>query len=807
MNEAKYSVLLFSSDIRQIRASELRQYIQSGRKVYLLAFDDPQELLEDPILHEAHKKELLQVSIVRYAPEWERVWAVIEDGKVKVNHSQLLDYLDQNSAFNKGQYELEHAYSRGHYIVKAGAGTGKTTTMINRIMFLKHMQGDLDLRSIVMITFTNEAAANMRSKLLEKIKNYYDLTKDKKYLEWMEEAGRMFIGTIHSFAREFLVTEGQTLGFSRSMEVRSYKHERRRLIEKYIDQFSVECPEIYERFRHIPHYQIIRSFIAMIEQLHNKSVSVEAIGQLHFGADSHGFHEFADYVIKHVIRELDEQKKTEETLEISDLISRLASLKNLSSDQLRLSIRYLFVDEFQDTDESQAAFISWLAEKYGCQLFVVGDVKQSIYRFRGADYTAFLQLQQQLETVNQVYKEYSLQKNYRSSPTLLTQLNALFQKWTKVVEKFPFDDTDKLIPAKEEGCKKEEKGLVALDMGDAALKRLLRCLYQKDVAILVRSNREVLEMVDRVENMGFFCEATMSGTFYRSLPVREFYLLIRRFTHPYVPKDRYLFHQSSYGENELTIAKVLSAYTPETPFILDLLQTFDNMERWECQWNTSSALAVLQNIIDEVRPHEVFRLRYYNQLRSRFPDGDVEMHRKEAIAKMKEYKMNLDRLIFFIKKEFGDFHASFYDLEKFLAIKMATDASENELKITRGVNHRIKVMTVHKAKGLEFDYVLMPLTRHPFIKQGKTDVMLISDRAQWKLGYSIHWDDMEFENNYYNEYAGSEKKELIGEETRLLYVALTRARKAVYVNSSSPMNPYQAQCWSDLLESGEMLVV
>ncbi len=48
---------------------------------------------------------------------------------------------------------------------------------------------------------------------------------------------------------------------------------------------------------------------------------------------------------------------------------------------------------------------------------------------------------------------------------------------------------------------------------------------------------------------------------------------------------------------------------------------------------------------------------------------------------------------------------------------------------------------------------------------------------------------------------------MIGEEVRLLYVALTRARKAVYVNSSSQMNPYQAQCWSDLLESGEMLVV
>ena len=802
MNGPNYSLLIFSSKIDPTTKNQLHHYLRQGIKIFFCTFDETEGLVHDPFLAEAKQKELLYIIEVRYVEEWDNKRVVIEDGNVK--DSRLLSFLDQNSVFNKEQYKLEHTTDVGHCIVKAGAGTGKTTTMINRIMFLKHMHPTLDMQSIVMITFTNDAATHMRTKLLTKLKYYYDITKDKIYLEWMEEVGQIFIGTIHAFAREFLVTEGRILGFSRSMQIRSYKYERKKLIEKYIDQYSKQYPEKFERYKQIYHYQLVQSFVEIIEQIQNKSIPSDHIPLVHFGHDPIEFFQFVKYVITHVTKELEQQKQLHETMEISDLISRLSLLRNLPTNQLNMSIHYLFVDEFQDTDESQVAFVSWLVETYKCQLFAVGDIKQSIYRFRGADYTAFEQLKQLLSNSIQQYNEFSLQKNYRSSAKLLNHFNTLFQKWTDVVDIFQFNETDHLLPVQEGN---EGDGLVTLHIDRTTLKYLLRRLYNEDVAVLVRSNREVFEMVQRIESLGFFCEAAISGSFYRSLPVREFYLLIRRFTHPHVPKDRYLFHLSSYGQHEVKISTILSSYQPERAFILDLLESRDRMDKWEKTFQTTSAINALQYIIEKIQPHEVYRVRYYQQLRQRFPEGNIEMQQKEAISKMKEYKMNLDRLIYLIKKELGDVQATLYDLEKFLSIKIATDTTENELKLEENVEHRIKVMTVHKAKGLEFDYVLLPITSGALIKQGRSDFILLPDGGTWKMGYSISWGQNEVRNDIYEQNVKAEKEETIGEEARLLYVALTRAKKSVYADGSPQMKRHNVQSWGDLLESGEMLGV
>lgn len=798
--DAKYSIMWFCLDMNENVIEDIQAYIRQGKKVYFLSFDGIEGLLQNTILSEAKAKGLFYPYLVQFSEEWSHHSILNVDGEGI--DPTLMEFFEDNSTFNKDQFYLEHNIDASHLVVKAGAGTGKTTTMINRIMFLKHHNATINLGSVVMITFTNEASTNMRTKLLEKLKAYYDLTKNIKYLEWMEEINSMFIGTIHSFAKEFLTVEGQKLGYSRSMEIRSFRHDQRKLIEKYIDLFSTKQPEIYHSFRFIPHYKIVKSFMEIIEKLNNKSLSEESIKSLDYGRDQKGLSEFTSYVINQVKSELSRIKKEEHTLEISDLISQLGDLSSIGENVLKLEIKYLFVDEFQDTDESQVTFVVWLVQKYRSFLFAVGDVKQSIYRFRGADYTAFEQLKEQLSEMNQTSDEFSLSKNYRSEQTLIRHFNRLFEKWSRRIDKFDYNKTDKLKPV----LHGSENGLVTLTLDDENLKHLLKRLYKQDIAVLVRSNLQVKTMVEKIESLGYFCNATVAGSFYRSISVREFYLLIRSITHSQVPKDQYLFHQSSYGENELTIASVLNSFSNERPFILDMLKPYDFHNKGTTIDKSLASIEILQKIIETIKPHEIYRNRYYQGLRTRFPHENRLMQQEESIAKMKEYKVNLERLVFLLKKEFGHFQATIYDFEKFLSIKMATDSIENEWRLESNESHRIKVMTVHKAKGLEFDYVIMPMTNSQFIKSGKTDVLLIEDNG-WKLGYSINWNDDEIKNNHFSTYASSEKVETIAEEARLLYVALTRAKKGVFAHSNSLMNQFAIESWSDLLESGELLNV
>jgi len=125
----------------------------------------------------------------------------------------LYEYICEKSRFNRQQYEAEHENVDAHIIVSAGAGTGKTTVMIQRLLFLKHTNPTLSFSEMVFITFTNEAAVHMRRKSAEKLMDYFKITGQKRYLEWIEESQNLHVSTIHSFAKRFLETAGPELGF------------------------------------------------------------------------------------------------------------------------------------------------------------------------------------------------------------------------------------------------------------------------------------------------------------------------------------------------------------------------------------------------------------------------------------------------------------------------------------------------------------------------------------------------------------------------------------------------------------------
>lgn len=139
-----------------------------------------------------------------------------------------------------------------------------------------------------------------------------------------------------------------------------------------------------------------------------------------------------------------DMKREQNVYALDDMKAELDALTATSTPHLhRTSLRYLFVDEFQDTDNSQIGSLAWLAHTMGAHLFVVGDVKQSIYRFRGAEESAFEVLQNTLATRGlRGALEFTLKKNYRTAPAIIRDLNSIFSYWATSTEKLLLWDAD-----------------------------------------------------------------------------------------------------------------------------------------------------------------------------------------------------------------------------------------------------------------------------------------------------------------------------------------------------------------------------
>ena len=168
------------------------------------------------------------------------------------------------------------------------------------------MNNCINLSEIVLITFTNEAVIQMREKLINRIEYYYNLTKNNKYLQWLDEVANMNIRTIHSFARDILEKQGERLGFFENFKIRTFNFTRQKLIEKYIEEFkNSHYGIIYTQFERIPQYKLIKKIVSVMDKLDNFAVDINTINyNLDFGKDESGFNKMLEFILKKVYEEL-----------------------------------------------------------------------------------------------------------------------------------------------------------------------------------------------------------------------------------------------------------------------------------------------------------------------------------------------------------------------------------------------------------------------------------------------------------------------------------------------------------------------
>lgn len=427
--EPLYSVLLCNQQYSEYK-ERISKWLAKGIKV--IWFGQDENVVDE--LKTTFKKYakvfLLQAFVIEFTDQ-----ACILDGENATDF--VISKLKTGCPlFNSAQYLVEHCKADEHIEVQASAGTGKTTVMIDRILYLMHTQPDLHLPEIYMVTFTNDATNQMNKRLQDALVTRYDLTRDEKYLRWLEEQSQMNISTIHSFAYQMLREYGIGESFTKNLSIRSFQYEKKEIIKDMVDGKIDDSKSIRGQLG-VPFYRangILNQFWGRFLQL---GVSHEDMLKMDWGEpvddESKSFHK----VITETIPKLDDKyfavKRKNDGVGLDDIMRDLQEV--LTSEYLPkpdISMKYLFIDEFQDSDLSQIKVACYFVKLLGAVLFVVGDVKQSIYRFRGANDQSFEILHQYMSEMK-IKKPvvFELVNNYRTSAEVLDKMDRYFKIWGK----------------------------------------------------------------------------------------------------------------------------------------------------------------------------------------------------------------------------------------------------------------------------------------------------------------------------------------------------------------------------------------
>lgn len=715
----------------------------------------------------------------------------IIDGRFK-EYTSILEELSKHTLFNYEQYLVEHAPVDKHITVKAGAGTGKTYSMVSRVAFLCNCANSKIHNistDLAMVTFTNDAADNMKKRLKQMFKNYFVLTRDPIYLEHVENIDRSSISTIHKFCIEALRNASYYTGLGTNFSITTNEDLRKKIYDKHISAFLDEMQENNEDFIKdipVPTYDLKKKTMEMVDKLIAKSIDINSIQISSFGTLVAKNIPYFNELLKDTIFKAEEEYlSTLEANNFMDLKECIIVLNKLfaHNDKLleKLNIKYLFIDEFQDTDDVQIELFKSIRKSIdkvnsSCYLFMVGDLKQSIYRFRGAKLSAFDEIEK-MDSNN--WNEYTLNMNYRTDLNLLSLYDKKFKKFGE--DKYlPYDIDDRLIGVKSfdytdkylECVKCHGNDIdVFYDTVFETLKK--QCLNLKQyaelnkslikeertIALLVRNNWQVAAIVNEGNKRDFNIEVHSGGELYQLDSTHDLYKLVLAILNYKNPVHLVNFMESNYVDLNLDYLQLYGIDENEKLDILtDALNKFFKT-RMNKSWNdiiemalTEPVLYVLRKIYEALQPWQKYNNSYSSQ---RFY--------------MENYEYLLEKITKFFKID----TLTINEVADYLRINILTKRKELSRKIDEeddGIH--IVCTTVHKAKGLEYGTVIIPFTDDEMqdLKRLKTD----ANYSKSKLSYYVKFDNdvIEYNSNYNSD---QEMKDQEQEETRILYVALTRA--------------------------------
>ncbi len=601
---------------------------------------------------------------------------------------------------NKNQLEAVK-HKDGPILILAGAGSGKTRVITYRIAYLISVH-NISPENILAVTFTNKAAEEMKGRIIKVVG---------------KKADKIWMSTFHSFGCRILRNHCEKIGYSRNFSIYD-EDDRERLIKECMNAAKITDKQIKPN-------EVIRR----IQDIKNKLLTPE------------DFIEFAkDYNSKLVARiyEIyDEKLQFNNAFDFDDLIKKPIELFEKNQDILdkyQEKFKYILIDEYQDINNSQYVLVSLLARKYK-NICVVGDDDQSIYRFRGADITNILEFEDDYPDAKVV----RLEQNYRSTKTILKAAHNVISKNKDRKDKELWTENEEgqkiTLTYTEDATKEAEAILNEVD-------RLLRTTDTnlKDMAVFYRTNAQSRAIEDCFRRNGIPYKLIGGIQFYGRMEIKDILAYLRLVVNPndFISFKR-VINVPPRGIGDASITK-LEEYAVEKEIpIFDAIAEIDNIT--EMKESAKSALKQFYELIKNISENRK-SLSLTKIIKTILSEtGYIDYWQSDTSVKSEERVENVRELVSAVS-EFEEKRpdATLEDFLNQVALISEIDRMDKDA-------NAITLMTVHSAKGLEFDYVFI---------------------AGMNEGLFPH-------KNCIDEPGGVE------EERRLCYVGMTRAKKRLFL--------------------------
>lgn len=631
----------------------------------------------------------------------------------------------------------------GPLLILAGAGSGKTTVLINRIANIlrygdaynsTYLRDDLDENDIaackayiengtplttetqehlsvsacapwriMAITFTNKAAGELKDRLCAMLS---------------ETANDIWASTFHSTCARILRRDGERIGYSSHFTVYD-TDDQRRLMKSILKELDISEKNITPK-----------SILNEISRAKDSLIS-PAEYALTVGDD------FRLKIISRAYTTYQKRLEDADAMDFDDLINKVVELFKKCPDVLEYyqnRFRYLMVDEYQDTNHAQYTFVRMLAEKSG-NLCVVGDDDQSIYKFRGATIENILSFENTFQNATVI----RLEQNYRSTQNILDAANAVIEHNTERKGKtlWTQNGTGAMIhlhTAENETDEAERITKIILD-GVAAGRKF------SDYAVLYRMNSQSLTFERNFAKSGVPHRIIGGTRFYERREIREMIAYLSVINNP---SDEMRLRRiintpkRSIGDRSVEVAAQIGQQTGETLFeVVSHAKDYPALSRAANKMTLFAAQ--MQGLIELNNDEEVTLGELYDELVERidylsFLKTDDPESAEDRAANVQELASNLRRF------EEENPEGTLSDFLEEVSLITDIDNYDNNAD-------SVVLMTVHSAKGLEFPVVFLPGMEEN-IFPGMASVYVPSE---------------------------------VEEERRLAYVAITRAKEELYI--------------------------